>query len=170
MRTSRRRRQKPLFTDTSTNNPTSWAWDFDNNGTVDSTVKNPSHVYANPGTYSVKLTATNTGGSDVEIKTGYITVQQPPETIYKSLTPPVRVLDTRPGIGKGLAGAFQANVPATLSIAGTNGIPANAVAITGNLTVVGQTAPATCRSRRARHRTRPHRSSTSRSATRGPTA
>ena len=55
------------FTDTSTNNPTSWAWDFDNNGTVDSTVKNPSHVYANPGTYSVKLTATNTGGSDVVI-------------------------------------------------------------------------------------------------------
>jgi PKD repeat protein len=127
------------FTDTSTNNPTSWAWDFDNNGTVDSTVKNPSHVYANPGTYSVKLTATNTGGSDVEIKTGYITVQQPPETVYKSLTPPVRVLDTRPGIGKGLAGAFQANVPRTLTVGGTNGIPANAVAITGNLTVVGQT-------------------------------
>ena len=55
------------------------------------------------------------------------------------MTPPVRVLDTRPGINKGLAGAFQANVPRTLSIAGANGIPANAIAITGNLTVVGQT-------------------------------
>jgi PKD repeat protein len=126
------------FTDTSTNNPTSWAWDFDNNGTADSTVKNPSHIYANPGTYSVKLTAANSGGSDVEVKTGYITVQQPPETVYKPLTPPVRVLDTRPGIGKGLVGAFQAKVPRTLNIAGANGIPANAVAITGNLTVVGQ--------------------------------
>jgi PKD repeat protein len=126
------------FTDTSTNAPTSWAWDFDNNGSVDATAKNPSHVYANPGTYSVRLTATNSGGSDAETKTGYITVQQPPETIYKSLTP-VRVLDTRPGINKGLAGAFQAKVPRTLSIAGANGIPANAVAITGNLTVVGQT-------------------------------
>lgn len=126
------------FTDTTTNTPTSWAWDFDNNGSVDSTAKNPSHVYANPGTYTVKLTATNGGGSDTETKAGYITVQEPPDTVYKSLTP-VRVLDTRPGINKGLAGAFQANVPRTLSIAGANGIPANAVAITGNLTVVGQT-------------------------------
>ncbi len=62
------------FTDTSTNAPTSWAWDFDNNGTVDSTAKNPGHVYANPGTYGVKLTVSNSLGSDVETKTGYITV------------------------------------------------------------------------------------------------
>ena len=52
---------------------------------------------------------------------------------------PVRVLDSRPGIGTGLAGAFLPNEPRTLSIAGANGIPADATAITGNLTVVGQT-------------------------------
>jgi parallel beta-helix repeat protein len=60
------------FTDESTNTPTSWAWDFDNDGTVDSTVQNPTYIYA-AGTYTVKLTATNGFGSDDEVKTSYIT-------------------------------------------------------------------------------------------------
>ncbi|MDD4498626.1 MAG: DUF3344 domain-containing protein, partial [Methanosarcinaceae archaeon] len=62
------------FNDTSTNFPTSWAWDFDNDGDVDSTDQNPSLEYAALGTYSVKLTATNAGGSDEELKMNYITV------------------------------------------------------------------------------------------------
>jgi len=65
------------FTDQSTNSPTSWAWDFDNDGTVDSTDQNPTHTYTSAGTYTVKLTATNAGGSDDEIKTDYITVASP---------------------------------------------------------------------------------------------
>lgn len=60
------------FTDLSTNNPTSWAWDFGDGGT--STSQNPSHVYSAAGTYTVSLTATNTDGSDTETKTAYITV------------------------------------------------------------------------------------------------
>ena len=52
---------------------------------------------------------------------------------------PVRLLDSRPGFEIGLSGVFQANVPRTVDIAGRLGIPANAVAITGNLTIVGQT-------------------------------
>ena len=124
------------FTDTSTNAPTSWSWTFGDGGT--STAKNPSHVYADPGTYTVTLTAANLVGGDSETKTSYITVQVPPETVYTAMTPPRRVLNSRPG-GVGLAGTFKPNVPRTLSIAGANGIPADAVAITGNLTVVGQT-------------------------------
>lgn len=63
------------FTDQTTNAPTSWAWDFDNNGIVDSTEQNPTHVYNSAGTYTVKLTATtNNGVSDDEIKEGYIHV------------------------------------------------------------------------------------------------
>ena len=65
------------FTDASTNTPASWAWDFDNNGVVDSTAQNPSHIYTAAGTYTVKLTATNAGGSDDEVKTNYITVASP---------------------------------------------------------------------------------------------
>lgn len=51
------------FTDTSTNEPTEWAWDFgDAAGT--STEQNPTYTYAAAGTYTVGLTATNAGGSD----------------------------------------------------------------------------------------------------------
>jgi len=60
------------FTDISTNTPTSWAWTFGDGGT--STSKNPSHLYATVGTYTVTLTATNSVGSNTLTKTAYITV------------------------------------------------------------------------------------------------
>ncbi|MDD2553523.1 MAG: PKD domain-containing protein, partial [Desulfotomaculaceae bacterium] len=66
------------FTDQSTNSPTSWAWDFDNDGTVESTEQNPSYQYTEAGTYSVKLTVTNAAGSDDETKISYITVSAAP--------------------------------------------------------------------------------------------
>jgi PKD repeat protein len=66
------------FTDTSTGSPTTWAWDFNNDGVIDNTTRNPVYTYPNPGTYSVNLTVTNGGGSDSELKTNYITVQTPP--------------------------------------------------------------------------------------------
>lgn len=62
------------FNDTSTNFPTSWSWDFDNNGTIDSTLPNPSFTYALPGTYTVTLTAHNAAGSDAETKAGSVVV------------------------------------------------------------------------------------------------
>ena len=64
------------FTDQSTGSPTSWAWDFDNDGIVDSEVQNPSYDFATVGTYTVKLTVTNAAGSDYETKTNYITVNE----------------------------------------------------------------------------------------------
>jgi hypothetical protein len=51
---------------------------------------------------------------------------------------PRRILDSR--VGTGLSGPFSANVARSLQIAGVSGIPADAVAITGNLTVTNQTA------------------------------
>ena len=54
--------QTVTFTDQSTATPTSWAWDFGDTAT--STLQNPTHAYAAPGTYSVTLTATNADGSD----------------------------------------------------------------------------------------------------------
>lgn len=61
------------FTDKSTGTVTSYAWDFNNDGIIDSTVKNPSYTYANPGSYTVKLTVSNTAGSDTISKSGFIT-------------------------------------------------------------------------------------------------
>jgi len=53
---------------------TSYAWDFNNDGTIDSTDKNPAYTYTTNGTYTVNLTVTGPGGSDNVVKTGYITV------------------------------------------------------------------------------------------------
>jgi len=69
---------KVSFTDKSLNSPIIWAWDFQNDGIRDSQSKNPVYTYTEPGTYSVKLTATNGHGSDTEIKYSYITVFPPP--------------------------------------------------------------------------------------------
>ena len=68
------------FTDASTGSPTSWAWDVENDGVVDSTEQNPSFTYTTAGTYTVNLTVTNDAGSDAEVKTGYITVTSGGET------------------------------------------------------------------------------------------
>jgi hypothetical protein len=68
--------------------------------------------------------------------TGYF-VAGSSQNEYKTITP-VRALDSRPGINIGLSGPFQKDVPRKLSI-GPAHVPAEAVAITGNLTAVGQT-------------------------------
>lgn len=38
---------------------TSWAWDFDGDGTIDSTVQNPTFTYAGCGNFNVSLTVTD---------------------------------------------------------------------------------------------------------------
>ncbi|MBX2892238.1 MAG: S8 family serine peptidase [Saprospiraceae bacterium] len=63
------------FSDLSTNSPTAWSWNFGNGQT--STQQNPSATFNQPGIYTVALSASNAGGSDVEEKTAYITVVAP---------------------------------------------------------------------------------------------
>jgi len=60
------------FTDLSSNSPTGWLWDFGDGATA--SLENPCHTYTVDGNYTVTLTSTNAFGSDVEIKTAYITV------------------------------------------------------------------------------------------------
>lgn len=67
------------FTDISTEEPTSWSWDF-GDGYV-SSVQNPVHQYDVSGTYTVNLTATNDGGSSTKTQTNYITVVNPANPI-----------------------------------------------------------------------------------------
>jgi PKD repeat protein len=76
-----------VFTDVSTGSISSWAWDFNNDGIVDSTVQNPTHTYSTAGTYTVELTVTGPGGSDSMVKTNLITTSSPSETPTLSFVP-----------------------------------------------------------------------------------
>jgi PKD repeat protein len=60
------------FTDTSLYGPTSWSWDFGDGRT--SSLCNPTNTYPGPGVYPVTLTAGNTYGTNVALKTNYIAV------------------------------------------------------------------------------------------------
>lgn len=62
------------FTDNSSGTVSTWSWEFTGGSPNTSTQQNPSVSYANPGTYTVKLTVSGANGSDVETKTAYITV------------------------------------------------------------------------------------------------
>jgi PKD repeat protein len=63
------------FTDNSTN-AASWNWDFGDGNT--STLKNPTHVYAVPGSYTVKLVVTSANGCQTTlIKNNYIFISSP---------------------------------------------------------------------------------------------
>ena len=77
------------------------------------------------------------GSGGVVGRIAYPTSPPPPiETTFVAVSP-VRVLDSR--FGNGLSGAFAAGVPRSWQVAGVDGLPADAVAVTGNVTVTGQT-------------------------------
>jgi len=68
-----------LLTDQSTNNPTSWLWDFGNGETSNN--QNPYVIYKKPGIYSISLIVSNNYGLDTLIKTNYINVSLNTSTV-----------------------------------------------------------------------------------------
>jgi hypothetical protein len=75
-----------------------------------------------------------------------VTIGSSETTRYTSPAPgtyvpvsPTRILDTR--AANGLSGAFQSGKPRSFLVAGRAGVPAGATAVTGNLTVTGQSSP-----------------------------
>ncbi len=92
------------FTDQSTGNPTSWLWDFGNGNT--STLKNPTATYFTPGSYTVSLRVTNSSGTNILVRTAYVTVYEPPTVSFTGNSTtgcypkPVQFTDlSTPGIG-----------------------------------------------------------------------
>ncbi len=57
---------------------------------------------------------------------------------YHTLTP-TRILDSRDGTG-GISGAIGEHIATSFQVTGVGSVPANASAVTGNLTVTGQTS------------------------------
>lgn len=90
------------FTDQSTNNPTSWSWDFGDGNTLN--VQHPVHVYDTAGTFTVSLTVTNNVGSDTETRPDYITVSD-----TSALVADFSVSDTNIQIGDTINFTDQSN-------------------------------------------------------------
>jgi len=62
------------FTDLSTGEITSWAWDFNGDGIIDSTLQNPTYTYRRNGSYSVTLTITGPSCEDTLTKRSHIEI------------------------------------------------------------------------------------------------
>jgi PKD repeat protein len=76
-----------IFTDLSSNPNknfpiTKWEWDFNGDGVIERTdIVAPTpftYTYTTPGTYTVTLKATNSGGTNTKTTTNYITAYGPP--------------------------------------------------------------------------------------------
>ena len=52
----------------------SWQWDFDSDGIIDSDLPNPTYIFTEPGTYSVTQIVSNDAASDTLIENAYISV------------------------------------------------------------------------------------------------
>lgn len=61
------------FTDESLGIPDTWSWDFGDGSPLE-TSQNPLHTYTKAGTFTVALTASNSGASDIHYRTAYISV------------------------------------------------------------------------------------------------
>lgn len=85
------------FTDQSTHFPGSWKWEY-RNATAGwmkfSTLQNPMNTFP-AGTYDIRLTVTNSAGSDSVTKKEYISVTQVTEKVKR----PVALFDTDPKVG-----------------------------------------------------------------------
>jgi PKD repeat protein len=60
------------FTDVSSNTPTSWNWSFGDG--IYSELQNPTHAYTRSGFKNVNLTATNSAGSNITVRSKFVRV------------------------------------------------------------------------------------------------
>jgi hypothetical protein len=105
----------------------------------DDRANNVSVALGTGGTLSVTYVAPSSGATAHVIfdVTGYFTPDTSGST-YHAVSP-ARLLDTRAGTG-GLSGPFTNHAARTFAVTGQGGVPSNATAVTGNLTVTGQTS------------------------------
>jgi hypothetical protein len=117
------------------NNPTSSTLNFPVN---DDRANAVTVALGAGGTLSITYAAPTLGQTAHVIfdVTGYFTPDMTGAT-YHALSP-TRILDSRDGTG-GLSGAFSSHVARTFTVIGHASVPSGAIAVTGNLTVTGQT-------------------------------
>ncbi|MEM6964472.1 MAG: PKD domain-containing protein [Bacteroidota bacterium] len=89
------------FTDLSQNGPSFWSWSFPGGIPNSSSQQNPSVLYTSPGTYDVTLVTTNSAGTSTEVKTGYITVEEPPVANFNPIINGLQVVFNNLSTGGG---------------------------------------------------------------------
>jgi len=109
------------FTDTSANTPTAWVWTFGDGES--STLPNPTHTYAAAGSYTVKLTASNSAGTNTAIRDGYITVADGSRSatdtpLTETATPEPQTMDTAVPSSSGTAASQNGGSGSLLPYAG----------------------------------------------------
>jgi PKD repeat protein len=91
--------QSIQFVDTSTGDPTSWAWNFGDGST--STLRNPSHAYATAGAKTVVLTVTNSSSTTSASRTVTVAAALDAAFTYNPASPAVnqsiQFMDTSTG-------------------------------------------------------------------------
>lgn len=77
------------FEDKSAGIPTSWNWNFTGGNPSASSERNPTVVYSTPGYYTVKLSVSNSYGTDSIIRTNYIHVLGAQMNSFSLVSPPM---------------------------------------------------------------------------------
>ena len=65
---------KVQFTDLSMGDIQSWAWDFNNDGSIDNTLQHPSYIFNQSGNYTTRLTVSGACGSRTEMEENYLEI------------------------------------------------------------------------------------------------
>lgn len=119
---------------------TTYTYDFqDGTAAVVTTASTVTHTFPMPGKQTVVMRAADEYTSTF-VTDPYSRVQFAVGADYTPVTP-VRVLDTRNGIGLGTTSPVAANSSVTLTVAGVDGVPATGVsAVTMNVTVTDAAA------------------------------
>ncbi len=128
---------KVTFTNTS-EGATSYAWDFGDGNT--SKDENPAHTYAKNDTYTVKLTATNAGGSDNTTKEVTITNTGITSIDIADLTQLAIKENSPKGTQIGEIVATVANTDETPVYSIKSQTPADAIRLNGNKIVVNDSS------------------------------
>jgi PKD repeat protein len=130
---------KPLtvqFTDQSTGTPISWAWDFNGDGVIDSTIQNPSYTYTTAGIYTVSLTVSyGSLGTSTETKKDYIKVGDAGAGVPGGQATIGAAIAAAPPGGIVLVGAGTYHEDITIDKAGLSLLAASRPVIDGNVLV-----------------------------------
>ncbi len=115
---------------------TDYKFDFGDGSVVDGySALDTDHPYAKAGTYTVTVTETDLDGDTASTSAQFTTAAS-----YYTPVSPVRILDTRKGIGVPAVAKVPANGTLSLNIAGVAGVPQTGLrAVALNVTVVNPT-------------------------------